>query len=60
MFVCVCIQSCDPTDYSRQGSSVHGIFQASILVNHSLLQGLFLTQGWKARLLDRLHWQADS
>ena len=33
--VCVCTQSCptlcNPLDYSPQGSSVHGIFQARIL-----------------------------
>ena len=26
----------------------------------SLLQGIFLTQGWKPRLLPFLHWQGDS
>ena len=26
-----CPTLCDPTDYSRPGSSVHGIFQARIL-----------------------------
>ena len=28
--------------------------------SHSLLQGIFLTQGWKLRLLGLLHWQMDS
>ena len=27
---------------------------------HSLLQGIFLTQGWKLCLLHLLHWQASS
>ena len=27
---------------------------------HSLLQGIFLNQGWNPRLLRLLHWQADS
>ena len=35
LIICVCTQSCltlcDPMDYSPPGSSVHGIFQASIL-----------------------------
>ena len=58
--VCVCTQSCDPTDYSPQGSSDRRIFQASLLVSHSQLQGLFLTRGWRPRLLSVLHGQADS
>ena len=44
------------------GSSVHGIFQTSILeqVCHFMLQGIFPTQGSNPHLLRRLHWQADS
>ena len=44
----------DPMDCSAPGSSVHGILQARILVwvaSHSLLQGIFLTQGSKLGLL---------
>ena len=42
-----CPTLCDPMDCSLPGSSVHGIFQAKILVwvSHFLLQGIFLTQG---------------
>ena len=58
---CVCVHSVVRSpDYSPQGSSVRGIFQASVLVSHSLLQGLFLTRGWRPRLLSVLHGQADS
>ena len=35
---------CDPMDCSPPGSSIHGIFQASVDC-HFLLQGIFLTQG---------------
>ena len=40
---------CDPMDYSLPGSSVHGIFQA--VDSHSLVQGIFLTQGSNLSLL---------
>ena len=43
-----CPTLCDPTDYSPPGSSVHGILQASC---HSLLQGIFPTQGLNPGLL---------
>ena len=38
---------CDPVDCNPPGSSVHRILHARILkwVSHSLLQGIFLTQG---------------
>ena len=51
--------TCDPTDCSPPGSSVHGILQARTLewVAHFLLQGIFLTQGSNPSLL---HWQEDS
>ena len=45
------VQSCltlyDPMDDSSPDSSVHGILQARILewVDHSLLQGVVMTQG---------------
>ena len=42
----LCPTLCNPMDGSPPGSSVHGILQARILVgSHSLLQGIFLTQG---------------
>ena len=46
-------------DCSLKISSVHGISQARILerVAHSLLQGIFLTQGLNPHLL---HWQENS
>ena len=44
-----CPTLCDPMDYSLPGSSVHGIFQA--VDNHSLLQGIFPTQGSNLSLL---------
>ena len=42
-----CLTLCNPMYYSLQGSSVHGILQASILewVAVPFLQGIFLTQG---------------
>ena len=48
-----CPTLCDPMDCSPPGSSVHGIFQARILGVgcHSLLQGIFLTQGSNQGLL---------
>ena len=47
-----CPTLCDPTDCSPPGSSDHGIFQARItrVSCHSLLQGIFLTQGSKPGL----------
>ena len=44
---------CDPLDCSPPGSSVHGIVQVRILegVGHSLLQGIFPTQGLNQELL---------
>ena len=52
-----CLTLCNLVHYSLLGSSVHAIFQARI---HSLLQGIFLTQGSNLSLLCLLHWQADS
>ena len=40
-----------PIDCSPPDSSVHGILQARILGSHSLLQGIFPTQGLKPGLL---------
>ena len=47
---------CDPMDYSRPGSSDHGILQERILewvaiLFSSLLQGIFVTQGSNPALL---------
>ena len=57
----LCQTLCDPLDYSRPGSSVHGILQARILkwVVIPFSRGSS-TQGWNPSLLHRLHWQADS
>ena len=41
----MCLILCNPMDHSPPGSSVHGILQAKILGCHSLLQGIFPTQG---------------
>ena len=45
---------CDPMDCGPPGFSVHGIPQARIwggVGSHSLLQGIFLIQGWNLSLL---------
>ena len=57
-----CSTLCDPMDSSLPGSSVHGIFQATILeqVVIFLLQQIFPTQGSNLQHLHLLHWQADS
>ena len=50
----LCPTLCDPMDCSLPGSSVHGIPQARINTGvgcHSLLQGIFLTQGLNPGLL---------
>ena len=62
---CVCYSCptlCDPMDGSQPGSSVHGIFQArnTGVGCHTLLQGIFLTQGWNSCLLCLLHGQTGS
>ena len=46
-----CLTLCNPMECSLPGSSVHGIFQASILGCHFLLQGVFLTLGLSPCLL---------
>ena len=50
-----CLPLCDPMDCSPLGSSVHGILQAGILgwVSHTLLQGIFPSQGSNLGLLYR-------
>ena len=64
LFLCACLVVYDSVWYhelamSLPGSSVHGIFQARILVHISifLLQGIFQTQGSSPHLLYLLHWQ---
>ena len=59
--LCVCMRAkslqacailCNPKDCSPRGSSIHGILQARILEwLHTLLQGIFPTQGWNLHLL---------
>ena len=53
-----CLTLCDPMDFNRPGSSVHGIFQGKNtgVSCHFLLQ----TQGWNLCLLHPLHWQVNS
>ena len=49
----LCPTLSNPVDCSLPGSSAHGIFQARILewvASHSLLQQIFLTQGWNLGL----------
>ena len=48
-----CLSLCNPMDCNLPGSSVHGTLLARILewIPHSLLQGIFLTQGSKPGLL---------
>ena len=48
-----CPTLCNPIDCTPPGSSVHGILQARMLEwgSHSLLQGIFLTQGLNPGLL---------
>ena len=49
-------------DHILPGFSVHGNFPGkNIGVGcHALLQGIFLTHGWKPCLLSLLHWQVCS
>ena len=52
-----CLTLCNPMDCNPPGSSVHRILQAGILewvAIHSLLQGIFLTQGSNSGLP---HWR---
>ena len=47
-----CLTPWEPMDWSPPGSSVHGLIQAGILeCCHSLLQGIFSTQGLNLGLL---------
>ena len=49
----LCLTLCDPKDGNPPGSSVHGISQGKDtgVRNHSLLQGIFPTQGSNLSLL---------
>ena len=49
----LCPTLCDPMDSSPPGSSVHGdsLGQNTGVGCHSLLQGVFPTQGWNPSLL---------
>ena len=53
---------CDPMDCSLPDSSVHGISPGNDtgVDCHTLLQGIFPTQGQNSHLLCLLHWQAGS
>ena len=67
--LCVCVHAlwqshvwlCDTMDYSLQGSSVHGIFQAQILewVAISYSRESSWLRELNLGLLHLLHWQAD-
>ena len=50
-----CLTLCNPMDYIPPGSSIHGILQAS-----TLLQGIILTQRLNSHLSCLLHWLMDS
>ena len=54
-----CLTLCDPMDWGPPGSFVRGIFPGKNagVDSHSLLQGIFPTQGLNPRFP---HWQADS
>ena len=58
----LCLTLFDPLDCNPLGCSVHGIFPGTNtgVGYHSLLQGIFLTQGSNPRLLSLPHWQVDS
>ena len=56
-----CLTLCDPMDCNPPGSSVHGSPGKNTGVgSHSLLQGIFPTQGSNLCLLRLLHWQGGS
>ena len=57
----LCLALCNPMDCKPPGSSVHGSPGKNTGMGcHSLLQGIFPTQGWNLCLLRLLHWQAGS
>ena len=56
----LCLTLCNPMDCSPPGSSVHGIDSPGKNIGvgcHTLLQGIFSTQGWNWCLFCLLHWQ---
>ena len=46
-----CPALCNPMDCSLPGSSVHGILQSTRVISHSLLQGIFPSQGLNSGIL---------
>ena len=54
-----CLTLSDPMGCSMPGFAVHGILQARIL-EYSLLQGIFPTQGLNPWFLHLLHWKVSS
>ena len=58
----LCLNVCNPEDHSPPGSFIHGILPGKNtgMGRHSLLQGIFPTQGSNPHLLHLLHWQAGS
>ena len=61
MYVLHCVGICKSMDYSRPGSSVHGILQARILKRVAIFysRGIFPTQGLNLHLLHLLHWRVQ-
>ena len=61
MYVLDCVGVCKSMDYSRPGSSVHGILQARILKRVAIFysRGIFPTQGLNLHLLHLLHWRVE-
>ena len=56
-----CLILCDPIDYNSPGSFLHGFLHNNTRADcHTLLQGVFSTQGANPHLLCLLHWQAGS
>ena len=57
-----CLTLCDPVNCSTPGSSVHGDSpdKNTKVGFHTLLQGIFPTEGSNPCLLCLLHWQANS
>ena len=57
-----CLTLCNPMNCSPPGSSFQGDFlgKNTGVGCHTLLQGIFPTQGLNLSLLHLLHWQGDS
>ena len=57
IYICItdsCPTRCNPMGCSLLGSSVHGILEARILKWDSLLQGIFLIQGFRTSLVAQM------